>query len=635
MKKYIAWLSICLITLLGSALYVLATPPVLVHNVSDETAQADGGKALFETLSSSSTESINIHLKDRDLRILSKWVNRNSATRTTLLSLNSFGLTLTFTKKVDGLIPFYINATCFYSNYQNRLNREACTLGRLNVRNSFVEKWIAWSQTDETKRVLKTILEHSRLFGNELVLGPNDDINKSDIEEIDDETSTSISLPYSEKLLLEKHHLQLVGGFAIPRIKHNGMRFSSMYLDNLPGTNQWVLGHLSGFVVILEEPDALGHGNPSGWPLMREVRRVKVLDNVRKLGPTGVFFRDKNTIIASGRKSYRSGFEAEWMAEVNLNTTKETRYQIVSNTNSEYDNFHLMQSLGSGFMRITDDKWAIQNLDGAEFLLGRGGYDVLGSPLGPSLGLWNGSNETPMFLLDFPKEHPARRDPYYTYPDIDPNTYKKAKLRMWKMPDEDDGFWQAGDVGGIAFINHPSVKGVIVTHNFGRGVHDYRAQGDFGSGKYFLVADPVAFYSEKGLEKGDRAGHSKEIGNQAYPQGIFARGAQVYDPKHLSDVFSGRALPHEATSKRFDWPQKGIEWNDEATSHTQLGSILWDNERQFLWLVFGSLKQTYVAAYKINPNNTSISKEQEIPTPWLEEFERSKSFELSLKGIKN
>jgi len=635
MKKYIAWLSICLILLFGFALYALVTPPLLLNEDSDEISQNDLGKVLFEELLYDSGESLNIRLQDHDLSRLSNWMNRDAENSTLLLSLNNFGLTLTFTRKFDALVPFYINAVCFYSSYQNKLNGEGCTLGRLDVRNSIVEQLIWWSQKKEAREVLNHIVEHSRLSETELVLGFVDGSSKSDVFKPAADKPVSTNLPYSEKVLLEKHYLELVGGFKIPRIKHSGMRFSARYLDNLPGTGKWVLGNPHGFVVVLDEPSALGKGSPSDWPLMKETKRVKVLHNVRKLGPTGVFFRDENTVIASGRKSYRSGFEAEWLAEVNLDTAEETRYQIVSNTNLEYDNFHLMQSLGGGFMRITDDEWTAQNLDGAEFLLGRGGYDVLGSPLGPSLGLWNGTNEAPIFLLNFPKEYPARRDPYYTYPDIDPNTYKKAKLPMWKMPDNDDGFWQAGDVGGIAFINHPLVKGVVVTHNFGRGVHDYRAQGDTGSGKYFLVADPVAFYSEEGKEKGDRAAHSKEKGNQAYPQGLFSRGAQVYEPEHLSEAFAGRVLPHDAKSKRFDWPRTGIDWSNDVHAHTQLGSILWDNERQLLWLVFGSLKQTYVAAYSINPNNSPSTQEEEIPTSWLKDFEQSKSLESSLKGILN
>ncbi|CAI3964212.1 hypothetical protein [Alteromonas macleodii] len=635
MKKYIAWLSICLILLFGSALYALVTPPLLLTEDSDDTSQSDLGKALFEKLLYASSESLNIRLQDHDLSSLSSWINRDAENSALLLSLNNFGLTLTFTRKIDALVPFYINAICFYSSYQNKLNGEGCTLGRLDVRNSIVEKWISWSQKKEAREVLNHIVEHSRLSETELVLGSVDGNSKPDVVRPVVDKSVSNNLPYNEKVLLEKHHLELVGGFTIPRIKHGGRRYSSLYIDNLPGTSQWVLGHPDGFVVLLEEPAALGKGSPSDWPLMKESRRIKVLHNVRKLGPTGVLFRDEDKVIVSGRKSYRSGFEAEWLAEVDLDTHEETRYQVVSNTNSEHDNFHLMQSLGGGFMRITDDKWSAQNLNGAEFLLGRGGYDVLGSPLGPSLGLWNGTNDAPIFLLNFPKEYPARRDPYYTYPDIDPNTYNKAKLRMWKLPDNEGGFWQAGDVGGIAFVNHPSVKGVVATHNFGRGVHDYRAQDDTGSGKYFLVADPIAFYSEEGIEKGDRAAHSKEKDNQAYPKGLFARGAQVYEPEHLSEALTGRVLPHDAKSKRFDWPRDGIDWSDDAYSHTQLGSILWDNERQLLWLVFGSLKQTYVAAYSINPNNSPSTQEQEIPTSWLKEFEQSKSLELSVKGIIN
>ena len=94
-------------------------------------------------------------------------------------------------------------------------------------------------------------------------------------------------------------------------------------------------------------------------------------------------------------------------------------------------------------------------------------------------------------------------------------------------------------------------------------------------------------------------------------------------------------MPYDAKSKRFDWPRDGIDWSDDVHSHTQLGSTLWDNERQLLWVVFGSLNQTYVAAYSINTNNSPSTQEQEIPTSWLKEFEQSKSLESSLKGTIN
>ena len=333
MKKYIAWLSICLILLFGSALYALVTPPLLLTEDSDDTSQSDLGKALFEKLLYASSESLNIRLQDHDLSSLSSWINRDAENSALLLSLNNFGLTLTFTRKIDALVPFYINAICFYSSYQNKLNGEGCTLGRLDVRNSIVEKWISWSQKKEAREVLNHIVEHSRLSETELVLGSVDGNIKPDVVRPVVDKSVSNNLPYNEKVLLEKHHLELVGGFTIPRIKHGGRRYSSLYIDNLPGTSQWVLGHPDGFVVLLEEPAALGKGSPSDWPLMKESRRIKVLHNVRKLGPTGVLFRDEDKVIVSGRKSYRSGFEAEWLAEVDLDTHEETRYQVVSNTN--------------------------------------------------------------------------------------------------------------------------------------------------------------------------------------------------------------------------------------------------------------------------------------------------------------
>ena len=647
MKKFsISLLTIFIVICLPIALFV-STTPMLIKGFGDDSLKIAEGQRLGDVILNGQSEGGALIIDANDIDNLSKWLSVETNSTQILLSVNKYGLSLVMTRKIAPYIPLYINSACIYSSYQKQLHGEGCAVGNIMVANQYVEKAISLFDNANTGKLLLEIIKNAQFLDSRLLIALpvadnstvkndfNAHLSSGSASVIETKVKTVKPVQYSEKVLLEKHHLELVGGFKIPRIKHNRMRFSARYIDNLPGTGQWVLGHPDGFVVLLNEPGALGTGSPPGWPLMTEARRVKVLHNVRKLGPTGVLFHDENTVIASGRKSYRSGFEAEWLAKVKLDTNEETRYQIVSKTNSEYDNFHLMQSLGGGFMRVTDDKWSAKNLNGVKFLLGRGGYDVLGSPLGPSLGLWNGTNEAPIFLLDFPKEYPARRDPYYTYPDIDPNTYKKAKLPMWKMPDNDDGFWQAGDVGGIAFVNHPSVKGVVVTHNFGRGVHDYRAQGDIGSGKYFLVADPIAFYSDEGIEKGDRAAHSKEKGNQAYPKGLFARGAQVYEPEHLSGALTGQVLPHDAKSKRFDWPRAGIDWSDDVHSHTHLGSILWDNERQLLWLVFGSLNQTYVAAYSINPNNSPSTQEQEIPTSWLKEFEQSKSLESSLKGIIN
>ena len=78
-------------------------------------------------------------------------------------------------------------------------------MGRLEVRNSIVEKWISWSQKKEAREVLNHIVEHSRLSETELVLGSVDGNSKPDVVKPVVDKSVSNNLPYSEKVLLEKN----------------------------------------------------------------------------------------------------------------------------------------------------------------------------------------------------------------------------------------------------------------------------------------------------------------------------------------------------------------------------------------------------------------------------------------------
>ncbi len=636
MKKYVVIFLLIFSLCFGLAYYTLSLAPMLSGSFGDDSLQVSQGRLLAERMRRNERENNNGKLTPENLTNVAKWMEKGANKTQFSFLVNQYGLTLSFTKKIRALFPLYINVVCVYSNYQNHLYGEGCTLGRINIDNSKVEDLLFWLMKDDTAKVLSYILKASRIEGNGLALGspkPSDEsiADNNQLEHTTPHPSAvntvaELNKPYSEKELLSKRHLRLIGGFKIPRVKHKGRPYSSMYLDHLPGSGRWVMGHPDGLVIELLEPNFIGTGAQDSWPELTESHRVKAMYNIEKLGPTGVLYLDENNVLVSGRKSYRSGFEAEWMAKVNLRSSAEVRFKITAKSNEENDNFHLMQALGGGFMRITDKKWSIDNLDGAGFLLGRGGYDVLGSPLGPALGLWNGTDETPSFLLDFPMSTPARRDPFYTYPAIDKNTYRKARLPIWKMPDEDGGYWQAGDVGGIAFISHPHVKGVVVTHNYGRGVHDYRSQGDMGSGPYFLVASPKTFYSEKG--KDDRGNHNREEGNSAYPAGLVVRGAQVYDPLHLKEAYLRDVKPYEAEGKSFDWPKEGLAWANNEKLYTKLGSSLWDNERQLLWVVFGHYSQTYVAAYRIEVTGDSKPPKYDIPSQWIKDFENAKLSEI-------
>jgi hypothetical protein len=424
-------------------------------------------------------------------------------------------------------------------------------------------------------------------------------------------------LEYRNKKLLKGSYLELVGGFSVPEINIGNTRRKSLYLDLLPGTNKWITAHPNGYVVELTEPSEIGIGKSNNWPELKIGQKHRVLNNIKKLAPSGVLWLNDKEVLTSGRKSYRSGFVPTWVAKVNLVTGFETRYSIKSKANTENDNFHLLQALGSGFMRITDKSWSKKNMNGAEFLLGRGGYDVLGSPLGPALGYWEIGDSYAKLLLDFPHNvQPARRDPYYIYPSRDPNTYAKAQLPIWRTPDSEDGYWQAGDVGGIAFINHPLVKGVLITSNYGRGLHDYRAQGDAGSSKYFLVKDPAVFYSGDVSIKRNRGGHIEETANSTYPQGTFARVGYIMDPAALTKVLNKEKLPWETHLNRFEWPKRGLLWSEENKNHTEIRSATWDNKRQLLWVVIGNRKLVNLVAYKIIPDDSRSEELINVSEEW-------------------
>lgn len=419
----------------------------------------------------------------------------------------------------------------------------------------------------------------------------------------------------SNRTLIKGKYLELIGGYSVPWITFDNIKRKSLSMDLLPNSNRWISGHPANYIVELIEPDQLGTGAPKSWPYLTIKRTAPSLKSTKKISPSGVHWLNENEIITSGRKSYRSGFEPNWLAIVNLNTQEERLYSIFSASRNKQDDFHIMQALGAGFLRLTDKEWSIKYASGLSFLLGRGGYDVLGSPLGPALGLWRIGMPHPKLLLDYPhNKTPARRDSFYAYPAKDPNTYAKAQLPIWKNSEKSEGYWQAGDIGGMAFIHHPQVTGIIATHNHGRGIHDYRAQGDTGSGKYFLVKKPKTFYGKKGT--GNRGNHRSESLNQSYPDGVYARVGHIFDPAHIAEVSEGLREPWQVSSTRFEWPKKGLNWSEEAKNHTKLGSITWDNKRQLLWTVIGNRKHVYLAAYKIIVDDNRPEEPITMPKNW-------------------
>ncbi|GLX82098.1 hypothetical protein [Thalassotalea eurytherma] len=414
-----------------------------------------------------------------------------------------------------------------------------------------------------------------------------------------------------DKVLLKGKYLELVGGFEIPRVAIGNKHTKAFYFDLLPNSNRWVSGHEKKHLVFYQEPVGFYSKDPADWPALEVIRTVPVMEQSKKISPTGVLWLDEFNVLASGRKHYRSGYEKNWLINYNLTTGKETRFDIDSANDESYKPFQILQALGGGFIRLHDDELKSKLADGNGFLLGRGGYDTLGSPLGPAIGAWDKKSSSVEFLLHYPREFPATRDSYYFFPNKDPKTYSKARLPIWKFPNKEHGYWIAGDVGGITQINHPQVKGILVTKNQARGLMDYRAQGDSGSGRFFLVANPMEFYGAQG--KGNRGNHRQETLNQNYAEGTYGRLGLVIAPQQLVEVKQGVRKVHDVTFSEFEWPQMHIPWVESARVPTFLSSVTWDDARQLLWLSVGTRKKRYLVAYKIVVDENRPSERKNLP----------------------
>lgn len=434
-----------------------------------------------------------------------------------------------------------------------------------------------------------------------------------------------VSANDSCKVLLTQSALNLEGGYKIPKVSFLNKNYVTRALDKLPGTNRWVGTHrgtpLKGGVIEFTDPGSIGTSeNPDLWPQLAPVKVVPALNDIDKIDPWSVYFLDSDHVYTSSRKGYRSGFEPKWISKVQLSTGNETVFEVrrVSDTDPDSNvlNFEFLQAFGAGFVRINDQAWSNTYIGGRKFLLGRGGYDVLGSPLGPSFAAWDEGDSFISIndvVLWYQLEHPLKRDSDYYYPDgsLDPNTsIENATLNIWKTPDQNGGYWQGGQVGGNAQIFHPYIKGFVSTHNFARGILDYRAQGDAGTGYHFNVADTQLFYTTDG--SGDRGGHSQEPLNSGYPNGELAWGAHVFDPSVIGNAALGNIEKWDPESIRFDWPWQtfpAINYNDSFELYnsyrrtTQFGSIFWDNELQRLWVVAyiegGNERPGYVLQYSL------------------------------------
>lgn len=408
----------------------------------------------------------------------------------------------------------------------------------------------------------------------------------------------------SARRLVSAENLQLVGGFRVPQASIDGdnTRYMSGSIDRLGG--KWIANHgVSGRIIEYTEPEAMGTGPSETWPELIPGRNGRPFATVDKISASGVQWLDEDRVLCSGRKSYRSGFEPRWAALFNLETGEETLLHIEDPSLAEEDNFHLHQAFGAGFTRIPQ-AFADRHTGGRTIGIGRGGYDVLGSPLGPALAAFDvADSQIDYVLLDHPQEHPARRDSMYQYP-VNEAGETIHQLPIWRDPDETGGFWQAGDVGAAAWVDNDAFTGLVFPVSQGRGALDYRAQGDGGSGFFFTVLAPEVFYSPES-NGGNRGGHEDEPWNQSMPPARYYQGLYIYDPAQLAEVLAGEREPWECTAHRSDFPlDEDIAWAPEGQkSFSRVRGLHWDAERELIWAVISNVWNDHrfavLAAYRL------------------------------------
>ncbi|CAE7305158.1 unnamed protein product [Symbiodinium pilosum] len=381
--------------------------------------------------------------------------------------------------------------------------------------------------------------------------------------------------------------LKLVGGYQIPftGVGGNNARYSGPGLDYDADRRAWVVRYgVGGHIAELIEQGPPGAGEPATWPELAIGRSGKPFATVDKIGPAGVLWLDADTVLCSGRKSYRSGFTADWLATLNLATGEERIIPMANPGADEQANFHMLQAFGAGLLRIPQP-WADVHTGGRTIGAGRGGYDVLGSPLGPALAAINLDDPYPKrVLIDHPKETPAPRNPRYQFADSD-----RARLPMWRDPVGGRGYWIAGDCGQPAWVIG---RALVFPASQVDGTIDYRAQGDRGGNLgHFGVEDPTVFYNTNdGPNRGD---HQSETRNASLPPAVLRHRLYSYDPAQLAEVLAGEREPHACEPTISDFP---------LPEGARLVGLHYDESRGLLWALLRDVidgKKPVLAAYTI------------------------------------
>ncbi|CAE7345100.1 unnamed protein product, partial [Symbiodinium pilosum] len=400
--------------------------------------------------------------------------------------------------------------------------------------------------------------------------------------------------------------LTLVGGYRVPinNIEGTTTRALGGCWDLLNG--KWINRHGSSKLVVEYTEPAEGLGDPEddyeSWPLLVYTgRNADPFASVENIGPGGVIWLDADTVLCSGRKSYRSGYVGTWMCTHNIETGAETLINMDDPGVDENDNFHRCQAFGSGFCRIPQP-FADSYCDGRTIGAGRGGYDVLNSPSGPAMSALDyeaTGGDKIQVLLDHPYNlpgQPAPRSPDYTIARVE-NGY----LDFWRDPVGSgplDGRWIAGDCGNPAWV--PGV-GLFFPVRQCNNTMDYRAQGDSGSLKYFGVGDTTLFYSAN--SDGNRGDHQSDTGLQDYPDAIPLRRVYIYSEAELAEVAQGTRDAWTCTPQIIDFPEGPFTWDNSRPKATELAGMYWDPTRNYLWTciyqVWNDNTYAVMAAYRV------------------------------------
>lgn len=395
-----------------------------------------------------------------------------------------------------------------------------------------------------------------------------------------------------------KFRLTLAGGYRVPQntIEGKNTRYCGGCWDLRDG--KWVAKHGTGSLISeYSEPASLGDPGVShtAWPLLSPTGRYsEVFTTVDKIGPAGVKWLDDDNVLCSGRKSYRSGFEPNWLCIHNIETGAETLYDMEIPEYDSDENFHVCQAFAHGFTSIPQ-AFADAYCDGRTIGAGVGGYDVLGSPLGPALAAMDYTEVDPIdrlqVLLDHPNSNPAPRNANYNFPERWP-TRGDPRLPIWRDPTpEGVGYWIAGSCGNPAWI--PGV-GLVFVASQSDGTKDYRAQGDSGSGSYFGVADCSLFYSETGSD-GNRGDHQFDIQNAGFPDAEIFQRLYSYGEDQIAEVAGGF---------RDAWDCDPDYWDAPGADIGEAIGCYWDDGREYLWIIYrdawNSNRYPVLAAYTVS-----------------------------------